>query len=97
VRAKLARQAAAWRYGSEHVRQGKDTPLRAILSEWPVERSRQWSRFVDEPQTDEELAEVRLAVKRSRPFGDAEWTKTTAERIGLDWTLNPHGSPRKSK
>jgi putative transposase len=67
--------------------------LKSILAAWPVDRPRDWARWVDEPQTAAETEAIRQCIRRSRPFGDAKWTLRTAERLNLDWTMHPRGRP----
>jgi len=30
-------------------------------------------------------------LERQRPLGDERWTRATARRLGLEFTLNPRG------
>jgi hypothetical protein len=64
---------------------------------WPVERPRDWVRRVNAAQTADELAALRLSVKRGRPFGPEEWANRTAKRLGLADTLRPLGRPRLTR
>jgi hypothetical protein len=48
---------------------------------------------VNEPQTKQELDAIRLSVNRGQPFGNDDWQKRTAERLGLEFTLHPRGRP----
>jgi REP element-mobilizing transposase RayT len=52
-------------------------------------------RWVNEPQTKQELDAIRLSVNRGQPFGNDDWQKRTAARLGLEFTLHPRGRPRK--
>jgi putative transposase len=96
LRARLAKSAVKWPWSSLTQRVGKqgvdDVPA---LSAWPVARPRNWSAWVNEPQTKAELEAVRLSLSRGQPFGDERWQRRTAERLGLEFTLNPRGRPRK--
>ncbi|MGH7137688.1 MAG: transposase [Pirellulales bacterium] len=98
LRAKLAKTAEDWRWSSLALRAGRlavdDAPE---LSAWPVARPRNWSAWVNRPQTKAELDALRLSVSRGQPFGDDAWQRRTAERLGLEFTLNPRGRPRKNK
>jgi putative transposase len=95
VRARLVRRAAEWRWGGEGVRRSGPAELRAILSEWPVDRPRDWARWVNAPIDAVELEGIRQCIRRSRPLGDAAWTLATAEKLSLDWTLRPRGGQQK--
>ena len=48
-------------------------------------------------QTDDaqELEALRRSVQRGRPFGQPEWQKEIAKRLGLESAYRPTGSPAK--
>ncbi len=97
LRARLAKTAEEWPYNSLAQRARREGVDEAPeLSTWPVVRPRNWSAWVDRPQTKAELEAVRLAVSRGQPFGDEAWQRRTAERLGLEFTLNPRRRPRKA-
>ncbi len=95
VRAKLARRASLWRWTSQAVRDGGASELKSILTDWPIARPRNWSQLVNGEDPPRETEDIRECIRRSRPYGDAEWTKRTAERLKLAWTLRPRGRPAK--
>ena len=68
-----------------------------VLSEGPEPWPRNWLGKVNAPQTDEELAALRLCVARGRPFGPHNWVDRMARRLGLESTLRPPGRPTKPK
>lgn len=98
LRARLARTAEEWPWSSLGQRAGKqrgdDVPE---LSAWPVVRPRNWSAWVSRPQTKAEVEAVRRSLSRGQPFGNEAWQRRTAEQLGLEFTLNPRGRPRKEK
>jgi putative transposase len=63
----------------------------------PPVRPPGWLERVNEPLSAGDLARLRQAVTRGRPFGDddEQWTRETAERLGLASCLRPQGRPRK--
>ena len=93
LRARLVARAERWRWGSCRVRLRGPAELAALLTEWPVDAPRDWLKWVNEPQTDEEVELLRLSVNRGRPLGRPEWVARTAERLGLTHTLRPPGRP----
>ena len=93
LRAGLVRRAEDWRWGSLARRRSRDPDARTLLSDWPVDPPRGWLRIVNEPQTEEELAVLRQAVRRGSPFGTPTWTARTAFRLGIEYTLRPRGRP----
>jgi len=48
-------------------------------------------------QTDDaqELEALRRSMQRGRPFGQPEWQKEIAKRLGLESAYRPTGRPRK--
>ena len=91
LRANLVARAQDWRWSSLWHR--TQTPLILPLTDWPVPCPAQWNEFVNQPETEAELAAVRQTLKRGSPFGDKNWISQTAERLGLKSTLAPRGRP----
>jgi putative transposase len=63
------------------------------LDPGPVPRGPGWLAFVQAPMTEVEAEVVHLSIRRDRPFGADAWTRATAERLGLEFTLRPPGRP----
>jgi putative transposase len=93
VRAGLVDDACDWRWGSFALR--RTATGAKLLHDWPIERPRAWARLVNEPLPQGEAQAVQTSLRRGRPLGDAAWTARTAARLGLQFTLNPRGRPRK--
>jgi putative transposase len=93
VRAKLARRAQDWRWGSCHVRQDRGHELHSLLAAWPVQRPGRWLAMVNEPQDQQEQVMVQESIKRSRPAGTEGWVRRTARELGLEHSLRPRGRP----
>ena len=93
--AKAAHRAEEWRWGSLWARREGDRELKALLSDWPVDRPRNWVERVNAPLSPKEAESVRLCIARNRPFGGEAWQQRTAARLGLMHTLRPEGRPRK--
>ncbi len=93
-RADLAGRAADWPWSSLRAA-GLTTPGgRPLLSPGPLDRPPGWAAAVDEPLAEPTLAAARASVARGRPFGDADWVRHTADRLGLAFTLRGRGRPR---
>jgi len=92
LRAKLVDRAEDWAWCSLAARSSPRE--QELLDDWPVDRPRDWLRRVNAAQSAEELAALRLSVKRGRPFGPDDWANRTARRLGLAATLRPLGRPR---
>jgi len=96
LRAKLVARAEDWQWSSLWRRAQGDPKLTGFLSEWPVERPRNWVARVNHPETASELEAVRRSVQRGRPFGSEPWVVRMAKRLGLEPTLRARGRPKGS-
>jgi putative transposase len=96
LRAGRVARAEEWRWSSLARRQRPEEHLLPLLCPWPVPLPEAWTRHVQQPETDAELAAVRRCVVRNQPFGSALWQRQTAARLGLQYTFRPRGRPQKS-
>ena len=88
-------RAEDWRWGSLWARRQGTEPLRALLSEWPVDLPKNWVRLVNRPMTEREADSFQTCMARNRPFGNESWQNTQAKRLGLSHTMRREGRPRK--
>ena len=96
VRANFAKRAENWRWGSAWRRHNGTPKQKKLLTTWPVRRPRNWLNLVNQPQSKAELDALRCCVQRGMPFGSDQWVKSSAARLGLQFTLRPRGRPRKT-
>ena len=94
LRANLVKQAETWRWGSLNA-YTQGGPQTELLTSWPIRRSANWVQHVNTPQTEAEVAAIRGAIQRGRPYGTEGWTRQTAVQLHLESTLIPRGRPRK--
>jgi len=93
LRAGLVAAAQQWPWSSLKCRtRDADCP---VLAASPVALPAHWVREVNRPQSEAEVASLRLSIARGTPYGDATWIKLAARRLGLQSTLRPRGRPRK--
>ena len=95
-RAKLVDRAETWQGSSLWRRSQGDAKLTSWLSDWPVERPRDWVTRVNRPHTVSELEALRVSVQRGHPFGADGWVRRMAKRFGMESTLRPRGRPKGS-
>jgi putative transposase len=96
VRPTLVPRAERWRWSSLwrwlHPDENSDRPQ---VCPWPIERPADWLARVNRTLTSKELEALHESVVRGRPFGDLDWQKRTAKRLGLESTFRPRGRPKK--
>ena len=95
LRANLVERAEDWQWSSLWRRESGTPDQRTCLADWPLPRPRGWLKFVNEPETEAELKQLRRCVKRGQPFGSDPWIETTAKQLNLESTLRSPGRPRK--
>jgi putative transposase len=92
LRAKLVKRAEQWQWSSL----GCDSTMSSILLDpWPVRKPRNWAALVNAALIPADQIRVQASLERDRPLGQVDWTIRTAQRMGLQYTLNPRGRPRK--
>jgi len=85
LRAKLARRAEDWDYGSLMEREHKH---RTLLSKPYMELDKEWIEYVNTPIKQGELHSIRNSVNRQTPLRDEKWQVETASKYGMLSTLN---------
>jgi REP-associated tyrosine transposase len=93
LRAKLVKRAENWRWGSLWRHAYGDAKVRALLSDWPIPRPRNWVSRANRLESETELRALRRSVNRGSPFGSSRWVERTVKRLGLESTLRPRGRP----
>ncbi|KIX15283.1 REP-associated tyrosine transposase [Dethiosulfatarculus sandiegensis] len=96
VRAGLVDRAEKWPWSSVGLKQSVNSKTAGLLSDGPLERPIEWLEFVNQPETDSDLASLRESIQRGRPFGEMDWLKRVVKDFGMESTLGPRGRPRKS-
>ena len=92
LRADLSKRPGEWPWCSDAIRPTKLG--RMLLSDWPIDRPRNWSKLLEETMAEKDLEKLRTSVNRGRPFGSDVWMIQTADRLGLEFTLRPRGRPK---
>ncbi len=93
LRAKLVKRAENWQWSSLW-RRTQGPKQSQWLTDWPVIRPRQYTKWTNDPQTDTELVAIRQCVQRGRPFGREFWVQRMTRRLNLESTLRPRGRPK---
>lgn len=94
LRANMVRRAQDWRWSSL----GCDGRTRIeLLSDWPIDRPRNWIKVVNRRMADPQVKQIRLSILRDRPLGDPAWTQRMAAILGMQHTLRTRGRPSKRR
>ena len=97
LRAGLVERAEDWPWCSlwqwvNRRRSLEDVPE---LSDWPIDRPRNWAQRVNQPESQEELDALRRCVQRGQPLGSVGWVESVTKLMGLESTFRRRGRPRK--
>ncbi len=95
LRANLVLRAEEWRWSSLWQRCHRTGEERSLLAAWPIDMPANWLERVNQTDDAQELESLRRSVQRGRPFGQPEWQKEIAKRLGLESAYRPTGRPRK--
>ena len=95
LRANLVLRAEEWRWSSLWQRCHPTGEERSLLAAWPIDMPANWLERVNQTDNAQELEALRRSVQRGRPFGQPEWQKEIAKRLGLESAYRPTGRPRK--
>lgn len=93
VRANLVESAIHWAWSS--LVHQDNAMSRTLVSETPVTKPPEWVRFVDRPQTNEEVEALRRCSFKCAPFGSDRWVRDTAAHLGLKSSLRGPGRPKR--
>ena len=95
LRANLVLRAEQWRWSSLWQRCHPPGAERSLLAAWPIDMPANWLERVNQTDDAQELEALRRSVQRGRPFGQPEWQKEIAQRLGLESAYRPTGRPRR--
>jgi putative transposase len=93
LRANLVDKAQDWRWCSLWRKVHGDRE--SLLNDWPVDKPADWVEWVNAAQNDAEIEALRKCVNRGTPYGTETWKTQIAASLGLKYTLQPRGRPRK--
>lgn len=83
-----------WRFGSLWRWAHGTNEEKTLLAAWPIPRRPNWIDFVAASLTAKEQRAIEGSISRGAPFGDEDWAKKTAGRLGLESTLRARGRPK---
>ena len=95
VRARLAKQAENWKWGSAYRRINGTTKQKLLLAESPVGLPRNYRSWLNAPEASEELTAIRESIRKGIPYGRESWRSRMVERHNLAHTLREPGRPKE--
>jgi putative transposase len=96
LRAQLVLRAEEWRWSSLWRQCHGTAEERWLLAGWPIEGPPDWFERVHQTDNERELESLRQSVQRGRPFGQPDWQKQIATRLGLESAHRPSGRPPRT-
>lgn len=93
LRANLTLRAEDWRWSSLHACVYDRTDVTIDIG--PLPYGSTWVEYVNQPETEAELAALRNSAQRGSPYGEPTWRKATAAKLKLESKLGNLGRPRK--
>ena len=94
LRAGLVKKAENWQWSSLWRREYGTAEQKQLLSEWLIEKPKNYLDWVNRPQTEKELEYVRTSIVKGRPYGEDAWIDKIIKKFGLEITLRQPGRPR---
>jgi len=94
-KANLVTNAEDWRWSSIWRRMNGTPHQKKILSPWISDPPMNYISFLNEPQTQQEEAKIKNAIKKGNPYGKDDWITRTAKKFNLTSTLRNVGRPKK--
>jgi len=93
-RANLVKIAENWKWSSAWRRDNGIVEQKKFLSIWPVPKPTDYSKWLNQAQTEDEEEAIERAIIKSNPFGDNSWVGGAVKRFGLEQTLRKVGRPK---
>jgi putative transposase len=93
-RAAPLKKAEDWPSCSAHARLRGNAKQKKLLSPSPLAEPRHYREWLNQSQGEEEIENIRYAIKKSRPYGSEEWVAKAVAQFGLENTTRNRGRPR---
>ncbi len=92
VRAGLSQSVEEWLWGSAHHRLTTTDAVK-FIDESPVLLPHDYGGWVNTPDREDDLAQIRTSIKKNRPCGSVDWVSQMVDRFALDGTIRERGRP----
>jgi putative transposase len=95
LRAALVEKAEDWPWSSAYARLYGNEKQKKMLSPWPLAEPRHYREWLNQPQGQKEIEDIRHAIQKGRPYGSEKWVSRSVAKFGLESTLRDRGRPPK--
>jgi putative transposase len=94
-KAHLVKKAENWQWSSIWRRENGTARQKKLLSPWPVQKPRNYIKWLNEAQSKQEEEILEKSTERGSPYGSNNWLKNVINKFKLETTVRPRGRPRK--
>lgn len=94
-RAGLVKKAEDWKWSSIWRREAGSNKQSKFLSPWPVSITKNYLKYLNEAQSEDELEIIRKSINKNVPFGNDAWCAKMIDKFQLRQTLRGVGRPKK--
>jgi len=94
-KANLVKKPENWKWGSVWRRENGTEKQKKLLSEWIISEPKDYLKYLNETQNENEEKAVQNAILRGCPYGESGWKDKIIKKFKLESTLKFRGRPRK--
>ena len=94
-KADLVKKAENWRWGSVWRRENGTEKQKKLLSEWPISKPKDYLKYLNESQNENEEKIIQNAILRGSPYGEDGWKDKIIKKFKLETTIRQRGRPIK--
>ena len=95
VRAKLVKSCENWQWSSAYRSLCGTTKEKKLIDTAPAELPEDYSRWINLPQTEQEVESIRNSVNKGKPYGGEGWVEKMITKYSLQSSLKGSGRPKK--
>ena len=95
-KANLVQKAEDWKWSSVWRRKNGTIKQKKILSEWPVNLPKDYLKWLNESQTEDEEKVIEKSIIKGNPFGGDSWVEKIVKKFNIGQTLRKVGRPKSN-
>jgi len=94
-KANLVKKAENWKWGSVWRRENGTEKQKKLLSEWIISEPKDYLKYLNESQSENEEKAVQNSILRGCPYGGDGWRNKVIKKFKLEITIRHQGRPKK--